>query len=49
VVIGAEVAQRLGYGLGEKITLAHGMSEYAAEHGDKPFKQSGRSCGPRND
>ena len=41
VVIGAEVAQRLGYGLGDKITLAHGMSEYAAEHGDKPFNVVG--------
>jgi putative ABC transport system permease protein len=40
-VIGAEVAQRLGYRLGEKITLAHGMSEYAAEHGDKPFSVVG--------
>jgi len=36
-VIGAEVAQRLGYRLGEKITLAHGMSEAGMEHGDKPF------------
>jgi len=41
VVIGAEVAQRLGYGLGEKITLAHGMSEHSVEHGDKPFNVVG--------
>lgn len=37
VVLGAEVAQRLGYRLGDRITLAHGMSEAGAEHGDKPF------------
>lgn len=37
VVLGAEVAQRLGYRLGDGITLAHGMSEAGAEHGDKPF------------
>ncbi len=45
VVIGAEVADRLGYRLGDKITLAHGMSEedaeqgteHGPEHGDKPF------------
>ncbi len=37
VVIGAEVAERLGYSLGDKITLAHGMSEHGPEHGDKPF------------
>ena len=42
-VLGAEVAERLGYKLGDKITLAHGMHEQEehepghAEHGDKPF------------
>ncbi len=37
-VIGAEVAQALGYGLGQKITLSHGSAEVlAAEHADKPF------------
>jgi putative ABC transport system permease protein len=41
VVIGAEVAQRLGYRLGEKVTLAHGMSEHSVEHGDKPFSVVG--------
>ena len=40
-VIGAEVAARLGYRLGEKITLAHGMSEVGPEHGDKPFSVVG--------
>ncbi|MDP3223161.1 MAG: ABC transporter permease, partial [Rubrivivax sp.] len=37
-VIGAEVAQALGYGLGRKITLSHGSAEVlTAEHADKPF------------
>ncbi len=37
-VLGAEVARRLGYKLGERITLAHGMEGHGlAEHGDKPF------------
>jgi len=41
-VLGAEVAARLGYKLGDHLTLAHGMQEHEhepghAEHGDKPF------------
>ena len=39
-VLGAEVAQALGYRLGQKITLVHGLGGSglaAAEHGDKPF------------
>jgi len=44
-VIGAEVAERLGYKLGDKIILAHGMSEvdttHGPEHGDKPFSVVG--------
>ena len=40
-VIGAEVAQRLGYRVGDSITLNHGMSELGPEHGDKPFKVVG--------
>lgn len=36
-VLGAEVARRLGYGLGARITLAHGMDAHGPEHGDKPF------------
>ena len=43
-VLGAEVAERLGYKVGDRITLAHGMREHEeehgpghAEHGDKPF------------
>lgn len=41
-VLGAEVAQRLGYRLGDKIVLSHGMgTEGLAEHGDKPFTVTG--------
>jgi putative ABC transport system permease protein len=37
-VIGAEVAQSLGYTLGQRIVLAHGNAQVlAAEHADKPF------------
>ena len=37
-VIGAEVAQTLGYSLGQRITLAHGSADLLApEHADKPF------------
>jgi putative ABC transport system permease protein len=41
-VVGAEVAQALGYGLGQRITLTHGMpgagaAGLSAEHADKPF------------
>ena len=38
-VIGAEVADALGYRPGQRITLTHGLeaSELAAEHADKPF------------
>lgn len=44
-VLGAEVAQALGYALGDRIVLAHGLGsggpaaagELAADHGDKPF------------
>ena len=37
-VLGAEVAQRLGYRLGERITLSHGSGGTPGlEHGDKPF------------
>jgi putative ABC transport system permease protein len=37
-VLGAEVAQRLGYRLGERITLSHGSGGAPGmEHGDKPF------------
>ncbi len=37
-VVGAEVAQALGYTLGQKITLSHGSADLLApEHADKPF------------
>lgn len=40
-VLGAEVADALGYRLGQRITLSHGLGglggELASEHGDKPF------------
>ncbi len=37
-VVGAEVASRLGYAPGERITLAHGGGELqVADHADKPF------------
>ena len=40
-VLGAEVAEQLGYRLGQRITLSHGMvagpGELASEHADKPF------------
>jgi putative ABC transport system permease protein len=41
-VLGAEVAQRLGYRLGERITLSHGSGGTPGmEHGDKPFSVVG--------
>lgn len=42
-VIGAEVADRLGYQLGQRITLAHGTGEISlgADHADKPFSVVG--------
>lgn len=37
-VLGAEVAEALGYRRGQEIVLAHGTGEVAfAQHGDKPF------------
>jgi len=41
-VIGAEVADRLGYRLGQEITLAHGSGELnLSDHADKPFTVAG--------
>lgn len=38
VVLGAEVAKKLGYKLGEKVVLAHGISDTSfSMHDDKPF------------
>ena len=37
-VVGAEVAERLGYRPGQRIVISHGSGEVSfAEHGDKPF------------
>ncbi len=37
-VVGAEVAEHLGYHLGDRITLSHGMGGIGlTEHADKPF------------
>lgn len=37
-VIGAEVAERLRYAVGDKVVLSHGAGEVSLqEHGDKPF------------
>lgn len=42
VVLGAEVAETLGYGLGEEIVLAHGVATVSlVKHDDKPFKVVG--------
>ena len=41
-VLGAEVAKRLGYRLGERVVLSHGSGEIAGnDHTDKPFKVVG--------
>jgi putative ABC transport system permease protein len=41
-VIGAEVASRLGYAIGDEITIAHGIGEVSfAKHGDHPFRIAG--------
>jgi len=36
-VLGAEVAERMKYKVGDHITLSHGTGEFGAEHSDKPF------------
>jgi putative ABC transport system permease protein len=41
-VLGAEVAERLGYRVGQSITIAHGTGDASfAEHDDKPFRVVG--------
>lgn len=41
-VLGAEVANKLGYQLGDEITLAHGIGAVSfSEHKDKPFTVTG--------
>jgi putative ABC transport system permease protein len=43
VVIGAEVAEKLGYQLGQKVVIAHGVTrgEGILKHDDKPFQVKG--------
>lgn len=44
MVLGSDVARALGYRMGQKITLSHGMTEAvggAAGHDDKPFTVTG--------
>lgn len=41
-VLGAEVADRLGYRMGERLVLSHGDGAFAAnDHADKPFEVVG--------
>jgi putative ABC transport system permease protein len=41
-VLGADVARRLGYGLGDRLVLSHGDGVLeSSRHGDKPFTVSG--------
>jgi putative ABC transport system permease protein len=41
VVIGANVAQRLGHGVGTKIIGAHGIADAGSEHEDAPYQVVG--------
>jgi putative ABC transport system permease protein len=42
VVLGADVASQLGYKIGDKIVIAHGLGSTGfLEHDDKPFQVSG--------
>ncbi len=40
-VVGADVAAALGYQLGDKIVLQHGIGDYGAAHDDLPFRVHG--------
>lgn len=40
-VVGAEVADKLGYAVGSAIVVAHGTGALADEHADKPFRVAG--------
>jgi putative ABC transport system permease protein len=41
-VLGADVAERLGYRLGEPIVVTHGIGDVSfADHADKPFRVAG--------
>ncbi|MEM1267396.1 MAG: ABC transporter permease [Pseudomonadota bacterium] len=39
-VVGADVAETLGYGIGQEIVVAHGIVSFS-DHADKPFQISG--------
>lgn len=42
MVLGAEVARKLGYKIGDMVTLSHGLGEVSfSDHDDKPFKVVG--------
>ena len=41
VVLGADVAQELGYQIGDEIVIAHGIGEIGGKHDQLPFKVSG--------
>ncbi|MBM3302658.1 MAG: ABC transporter permease, partial [Deltaproteobacteria bacterium] len=41
VVLGAEVARKWGYSIGDGLTLTHGLGHSLQEHGEHPFKISG--------
>jgi len=36
-VLGAEIAERMKYKVGDRITISHGTGEFGAVHSDKPF------------
>ena len=44
VVLGSQVARKLGYKIGDRLTLAHGIGKTSFSlHDDKPFKVLGYS------
>lgn len=40
-VLGAGVAESLGYKVGSELVLSHGVAEFAPEHGEQPFRAVG--------
>jgi putative ABC transport system permease protein len=41
VVLGSDVASRLGYSISDQVTLAHGTGSLGPQHDDLPFRVSG--------
>jgi putative ABC transport system permease protein len=41
VVIGSDVAKQLGYAIGDKIIIAHGIGSLGPKHDDLPFRVAG--------